>query len=433
MYRIATAIAAGLLVAALAAGTSALGRSTPSKASVDAMVAEQIAAHGRTTFWVVLRQQANLTPAHSMRPAPRGRYVYDTLTATADRTQQSLKQDLAQHHVPYKSFWILNAIRVTGGSTVLQALAERPEVAKILPDVVFQISPEARGTREQTPNTVEWGVDRINAPQVWSTYNDRGENIVVGNVDTGVLYTHGALVAKYRGNLGGGNFDHNYNWWDPSAVCASGTPCDNNGHGTHTMGTMVGDDGNPGTNQIGVAPHATWIAAKGCETNSCSTSALLSSGQFMLAPTDLNGQNPQPNLRPDIVNNSWGNSNGGDTFYQATVQAWVASGIFPSFSSGNSGPGCGTVGSPGSYAESYTVGSFDINNVIAGSSSRGPSPFGGIIKPNIAAPGVNVRSSWNNGGYQTTQRHLDGRASPVCDRGLDLVGRSGAPAQHLGH
>ena len=154
---------------------------------------------------------------------------------------------------------------------------------------------------------MEWGVDRINAPQVWSTYNDRGENIVVGNVDTGVLYTHGALVAKYRGNHGGGNFDHNYNWWDPSQCARRGTPCDNNGHGTHTMGTMVGDDGDPGTNQIGVAPHAKWIAAKGCETNSCSTSALLSSGQFMLAPTDLNGQNPQPNLRPDIVNNSWGN------------------------------------------------------------------------------------------------------------------------------
>src|SRR4029077_1176654 len=180
MHRIATAFAAGLLVAALAAGTSALGSSTPNKASVDAKVAEQIAAHGRTTFWVVLRQQANLTPANSMRPAPRGRYVYDTLTATADRTQQSLKQYLAQHHVPYKSFWILNAIRVTGGSTILQALAEHPEVAKILPDVVFNISREARGTREQTPNTVEWGVDRINAPQVWSTYNDRGENIVVG-------------------------------------------------------------------------------------------------------------------------------------------------------------------------------------------------------------------------------------------------------------
>ena len=94
----------------------------------------------------------------------------------------------------------------------------------------------------------------------------RGEGIVVGNVDTGVDFDHPALVGKYRGNLGGGNFNHNYNWFDPTFVCGSPstTPCDNNNHGTHTMGTMVGDDG--AGNQIGVAPGATWVAAKGCET-----------------------------------------------------------------------------------------------------------------------------------------------------------------------
>src|SRR5262245_36831363 len=132
MYRIATAIAAGLLVAALAAGTTALGRSTPGKATVDAKVSRQVAAHGRATFWVVLREQANLRSARSMRPTPRGRYVYDSLTATADRTQRSLKHYLAQNHVPFKSFWILNAVEVTGGATTLDALAQRPEVAKII-------------------------------------------------------------------------------------------------------------------------------------------------------------------------------------------------------------------------------------------------------------------------------------------------------------
>src|SRR5262249_3426083 len=75
-------------------------------------------------------------------------------------------------------------------------------------------------------------------------------------------------------------------------------PCDNVFHGTHTMGTMVGDDGDPGANQIGVAPHAKWIAAKGCESSSCSFSALLASGQWVIAPTDLNGQNPRPDLAP---------------------------------------------------------------------------------------------------------------------------------------
>jgi len=157
MRRIASAVVAGTLVAALAAGTSALGRAEPSgKASVDAKVVQQIAAHGHTTFWIVLRDQANLNRARSMRPAPRGRYVYDTLTTTADRTQRPLELYLAREHVPFKSFWILNAIQVKGDGALLQALAERPDVAKIIPDVVFHIPPEPRGVRERAPDTVEW-------------------------------------------------------------------------------------------------------------------------------------------------------------------------------------------------------------------------------------------------------------------------------------
>ena len=160
-----------------------------------------------------------------------------------------------------------------------------------------------------------------------STYGDRGEGIVIANIDTGVQYNHPALVGKYRGNLGG-SFDHNYNWYDPSAICGSPSlvPCDNNNHGTHTMGTMVGDDG--AGNQIGVAPGAKWIAAKGCESSSCSSTALLNSGQWILAPTRLDGTGADASKRPNIVNNSWGGGRG-DPWYSATVDAWVASGIFP--------------------------------------------------------------------------------------------------------
>jgi Subtilase family/Malectin domain/Carboxypeptidase regulatory-like domain len=166
------------------------------------------------------------------------------------------------------------------------------------------------------------------------------------------------------------------------------------------MGTMVGDDGDPGQNQIGVAPHARWIAAKGCEDLGCSDSALLASGQWILAPTDLAGQNPRPDLAPNVVNSSWGSDDGSDPFYQAIVDAWNAAGIFPAFSNGNNGfAGCGTVGSPGSYLNSYGAGAFDINNAIADFSSRGPSPFGGELKPNLSAPGVAVRSSVPGDGY----------------------------------
>ena len=114
--------------------------------------------------------------------------------------------------------------------------------------------------------TIEWGVNKINAPNVWSSYNVRGEGIVVANIDSGVQFDHPALARQYRGRLANGTFDHNYNWFDPSRICGnpSVAPCDNDGHGTHTMGTMVGDDG--AGNQIGVAPAARWIAAKGCES-----------------------------------------------------------------------------------------------------------------------------------------------------------------------
>src|SRR6185312_6985963 len=97
------------------------------KASVDPKVVQQIAARGHATFWVVLRQQADLSPARSMRPSPRGRYVYETLTTTADRTQRSLKAYLERTNVPFKSFWILNSIQVRGDSGLLRTLAGRPE------------------------------------------------------------------------------------------------------------------------------------------------------------------------------------------------------------------------------------------------------------------------------------------------------------------
>src|SRR5262245_33988670 len=103
MHRIATAGAAGLLVAALAAATSAFGNSAPpSNASVDAKVVRQIARHGQATFWAVLREQADLTPARSMRPAARGRYVYEALTTTADRTQRPVEELLRQKQAPFE-------------------------------------------------------------------------------------------------------------------------------------------------------------------------------------------------------------------------------------------------------------------------------------------------------------------------------------------
>jgi subtilisin family serine protease len=367
---------------------------------VEQQVLDEISTKGKTTFWVILHEKADLSPAFNIKKdKDRGDFVYKTLQAVADQSQAGIRAYLSSTGVKYFPFWISNTIQVRdAGTALLNQIASRPEVEKIVADRSYPLPPVMPGIEEKKINTTEWGLDNIQAPQVWSTFGVRGEGIVVANVDTGFQFNHPALVEKYRGNLGGGNFDHNYNWFDPSEVCGSPStvPCDNNNHGTHTMGTMVGDDGDPGTNQIGVAPHAKFMGCKGCETNSCSDFALNTCGQFILAPTDLNGNNPDSNLWPHIVNNSWGGGPG-DPFYQPVVDAWVASGIFPQFSIGNSGPSCGTGGSPGDFLNTYGAGAYSINNTIAGFSGRGPSGFDpNEIKPNIAGPGVNVRSSIAN-------------------------------------
>jgi len=371
---------------------------------VERKVLDQTAAKGAATFFVVLGDRADLAPATKLRKhADRTAAVYQRLRANADRSQARLRQLLRASKVDYKPFWIANTVRVTAGPKLLEKIAALPEVQRVVAEGRVQLPKPTPAQERARIQAIEWNIDRIRAPEVWSTFGDRGDGIVVANIDTGVQFDHPALVRQYRGNLGGGVFDHNYNWFDPSQICGSPSlvPCDNVFHGTHTMGTMVGDDGDPGTNQIGVAPHARWIAAKGCEDLGCSDFALLSSGQWVIAPTDLNGQNPRPDLAPNIVNNSWGDGPG-NPFYQEIVDAWNAAGIFPAFSIGNAGEGgCNTTGSPGDYLNSYGAGAFDINNNIAVFSSRGPSPFAGEIKPNVAAPGVNVRSSVPGGGYDS--------------------------------
>jgi subtilisin family serine protease len=376
------------------------GPATGPRPVVDKQVLTELDAKGSTQFLVFMREQADLSGAKALADkAARATKVYQQLTATAESSQRGLARELATRKVPYTSFWIANALWLSGDAGLLAMLSARTDVAKIEAVKTYPLlEPVTQQAAPPQTNAVEWGVANIEAPRVWSDFGVRGEGIVVASIDSGVQFDHPALVGKYRGNLGNGQFNHNYNWFDPAHICGNPSlmPCDNNNHGTHTMGTMVGDDG--AGNQIGVAPGAKWIAAKGCETNGCSETSLLASGQWVVAPTDLSGNNPRPDLHPDVVNNSWGGGQN-DLFYQATVRAWVAAGIMPVFSNGNSGPGCGSANSPGDYPEVYSAGAYDINNNIAGFSSRGPSGVDGAVKPNIAAPGVNVRSSIPGNGY----------------------------------
>ena len=79
-----------------------------------------------------------------------------------------------------------------------------------------------------------------------------------------------------------------------------------------------------------------WIEADALPDGNGTDQALLDSGQWLLAPTNLRGNKPRPDLRPDIISNSWGIPFDDEvTWYQATVDAWIASGIFPAWAAGN--------------------------------------------------------------------------------------------------
>jgi subtilisin family serine protease len=324
-----------------------------------------------------------------------------------------------------ESFWLRNTLVVYGGAPLARAIAKLPGVKTVRAEKTYPLVKPVETQAAILAAEPEWGVEKIGADDVWAE-GILGSGIVVANVDTGVQYDHPALVNQYRGNLGGGVFDHNYSWWDPTDVCGD-EPCDNAGHGTHTMGTMVGGDGpGPFTPDIGVAPGARWIAAKGCEDLFCSDVALLSAGQFILAPTDVDGNNPDPTKRPDIVNNSWGGGPG-DEFYRDVVEAWRAAGIIPVFSAGNSGPGCDSGGSPGDFNESFSAGATDINDEIADFSSRGPSVYG-KVNPDVSAPGVAVSSSVPGDGYaefdgtSMAAPHVAGTLALIMSAELALVG-----------
>jgi serine protease AprX len=420
------------------------------QSKVDSTVLSK-ASLGSTDFLIYMNQQADLSGARALATKnEKGQYVYQRLTQTANTTQGTVKATLQQFGSQYKSFWISNTIYAKGGLAVLQAVASLPEVRAIyapgkgqlkLPPNDTTTSAEATQSDSSSsanmaladPNP-EPGLTRVNAHDVWAM-GIEGQGVVVAGADTGVRWTHAALKNQYRG-WNGATASHDYNWkdaihtgtWpaDAANICNGGgtpgnpspEPCDDDdllggGHGSHTVGSMAGDDG--GANRIGMAPQAEWIACRNMSRGVGAIPSYLECMEWFIAPTKIDGTSPDPTKAPHVINNSWGCVEGcppEPNPLRDTLQASRDAGIVYVASAGNDGdaaqgvgphvPVCNSIYHPlARYPEAFTIGSTTHTTDLASRfSSRGPAaadpenPLSPLYtKPNVAAPGSNIRSA----------------------------------------
>lgn len=369
--------------------TTGVSGKTESGDKIERALFDQLTTAGTSDLIVRFFEQADLSPAYGMGWEERGEFVYNALKEVAERTQDRAKAYLDRRGLAHRSFIAGNELYVwLGDLEAANALAELPEVAFIRASRTYPLDPvstvvEAASAPNVPQAATAWGILDTGADQFWAAFGFQGEGIVVGSIDTGVEYTHAALSANYKCGSG----PHGDCWYDP--VNGTTTPTDWEGHGTHNMGIVLGED-DPGLAwNVGMAPNAQWISCVGCpDLGGFSEVALNACADWMLAPGG------DPNNRPHIVSNPWSHEDC-DSWYLTKVSAWRAAGIFPSFSAGIGGPTCDTLRTPGEYQESFGSVAHSSSREIASFSARGPSCYGHnpYTKPNISAPGVLVMSA----------------------------------------
>jgi subtilisin family serine protease len=423
---------------------------------IDPWLLDRLRDQPTAEFIAVLSEQADVSGAYLIAgKEAKAAFVFEKLQEKALQTQYRLLTQLSEEGADYRSLFLVNAIYAKGDIELVQWMAQQPEIAYVhdnsevtldvpLPEIHDELN--LRG-----PGAIEWGLERINADDVWNM-GYTGQGVVVGGQDTGYDWTHPAIQPKYRG-WDGATADHNYNWHDAiheinpahgdstilptNNPCGldSPVPCDDHSHGTHTMGTMTGLDGD---NIIGVAPQARWIGCRNMERGLGTPYTYIECFEWFLAPTDLNGENPDPSKAPHVIANSWSCPEGEGCnpsnfgLMQIAVDNLKASGCVVVVSAGNSGStGCSSVSTPAAIFEnSFTVGATAENDTITGFSSRGPVIVDGSgrLKPNVTAPGRNVRSCVPNGGYATwggtsmAGPHVAGAVALIISANPDLAG-----------
>ncbi|MDG4768273.1 S8 family serine peptidase [Solwaraspora sp. WMMD406] len=359
------------------------------------LTAGQPGWYGERLF-VVMSEQADLSDVtRDTGPAARDtrvREVYQRLVDTADTSQADLRRDLDRWGLSYTPYYLVNAIEVDAGLAVRAWLSRRADVDRVL--ISQQLRPlpatiSGSTGDEPAPDSPQWNITMLGADRVWSQLDVDGDGIVVGSSDSGVDGSHPALSDGFRGG--------DDSWFDPWNDTR--TPTDNNGHGTHTLGSAVGDT------DVGVAPGASWVGCVNLDRNLGNPARYLDCLQFMLAPFPPGGDpltDGRPERAPHVLTNSWGcpELEGCDLdSLRPAAEALAAAGLMMVAAAGNTGPFCDSIDDPPApYADVLTVGAVDSDREVTDFSSRGPAPDG-EPKPDLVAPGAGVLSAMPGGGY----------------------------------
>ena len=391
-----------------------------------------------------MNEQADLSEVKDIHGKDaKANFVFGKLQQTANQSQHDLCKYLDEQNIAYQKFYIVNMISLKADKALIETLASRSDVRFVAKDgrMVKHEIIEDRG--EGGNRTTTWGVQKIKADSVWLLgYN--GQNVVIGGQDTGYDWDHPAIINKYRG-WNGTVANHNFNWHDAihtlngSNVCGvdSPEPCDDHNHGTHTMGTMTGDDG--AGNQIGVAPGAKWIGCRNMDNGDGVLSTYVECFEWFLAPYPVGGNSSSGDITkaPHVINNSWGcpPSEGCNTSNFAIMDLAMnnlrSSGVVVVVSAGNAGSACSTVNDPPAiFEKSFSIGATNSVDAIAGFSSRGHVTIDGSgrLKPNVCGPGVSVFSCVRNGGFDTYSGtsmagpHVAGAVALIISANPNLAG-----------
>ncbi len=352
---------------------------------------------------ISLDEQLNLAKADQKT---RAQLVITNLQEKARMTQpkliEFLKANQEVRSETIQPLWITNMIFCTVKSSYIETIASRSDVQSIDLNGTLQLSEskdELNVPLFFVPNGAEAGLKAINADKLWALgYSGYGRTAYVA--DTGIDPTHPAYANKAKSNF----VPQNQTWFDMFGTL---TPSDCGDHGSHCLGTILGLD-RLVNDTIGVAFNGQWMGGKilcgsGTEDN-------LLGLQWAINPDgDINTTSDMP----DVINNSWydpGISDDCESGYIDVETALEAAGIASIFSAGNAGPEPQTITPPHNInlnlVNSFTIGALNGNVAsypIADFSSRGPSKCGGegslLIKPEVSAPGVYVRSCTYNKQY----------------------------------